>query len=239
MKHSLAHRSSGPAYLTRWARSRPTMQALLPLLAAFALASCAMVPAAVDSSSDAPEAASVRQTAVGLPASYAEAIGRWRLASEVNTWIGARFEYDFGRAMKLSESQRSLGPRVQTHEPEFFFARPAGVCVDLARFAVETLRAVAPSANATYLMIEFDPAVIAGNTLRRHWLVQFEVDGALYFFADSKRPGHVAGPYSTAQEFIDQYSQYRQRRIVSYRTLESYERKLKKKAAKASRDDRT
>ena len=87
-------------------------------------------------------------------------------------------------------------------------------------------------------MIEFDPAVISGNTLRRHWVVKFERDGKLYFFADSKRPGHIAGPYSTVQEFIDQYSQYRQRRIVSYRALESHERQLKKHAPKASREER-
>jgi hypothetical protein len=87
-------------------------------------------------------------------------------------------------------------------------------------------------------MIEFDPTVIAGNTLRRHWVVQYEVDGKLYYFADSRRPGHVAGPYGTVQEYIEQYSQYRQRRIVSYRTMDSYERKLKKQAPKTSREER-
>ena len=171
------------------------MRTFLTSIVAFALASCAMVPAAVDSSSDAPDSMSGRQTASDLPASYSAAIGTWRHPSEVNRW-------------------------------------------DLSRFAVETLRAVAPSAKAAYLMIEFDPAVISGNTLRRHWVVKFERDGKLYFFADSKRPGHIAGPYSTVQEFIDQYSQYRQRRIVSYRALESHERQLKKHAPKASREER-
>lgn len=214
------------------------MRTFLTSIVAFALASCAMVPAAVDSSSDAPDSMSGRQTASDLPASYSAAIGTWRHPSEVNRWIGARFEYDLDRAMKLSESQRALRPSVQIYEPEAFFARPTGICVDLSRFAVETLRAVAPSAKAAYLMIEFDPAVISGNTLRRHWVVKFERDGKLYFFADSKRPGHIAGPYSTVQEFIDQYSQYRQRRIVSYRALESHERQLKKHAPKASREER-
>jgi hypothetical protein len=176
--------------------------------------------------------------AVDLPASYAEALGTWRSPIEVNAWIGARFEYDQERAVKLSESQRALGPGVKIHQPGAFFDRPAGVCVDLARFAVETLRAVAPAANATYLMIEFDPVMISGNTLRRHWLVMFERGGQLYFFADSKRPGHIAGPYGTIAEFIDHYSQYRQRRIVSYRALQSYERRLKQPAPKAARDER-
>jgi hypothetical protein len=197
-----------------------------------------MVPAAVDPTSDAPETISRQRSVAGLPASYAEAIGKWRSPSDVNEWIGARFEYDLDRAMKLSENQRERGPPVQIHEPSFFFDRPTGVCVDLARFAVETLRATVPSGKAAYLMIEFDPTVIAGNTLRRHWVVQYEVDGKLYYFADSKRPGHVAGPYGTVQEYIEQYSQYRQRRIVSYRTMDSYERKLKKQAPKTSREER-
>ena len=176
--------------------------------------------------------------AVNLPASYSDALGRWQSADEVNAWIGARFEYDFERAAKLSESQRAQVDRVQVYKPEAFFAEPSGVCVDLARFALETLRVVAPASNPTYLMIEFDPVVISGNTLRRHWLVMFEREGKLYFFADSKRPGYVAGPYATAQEFIDHYARYRGRRIVTYRNLDSYERKSKRLAPKTTRNER-
>jgi hypothetical protein len=44
-------------------------------------------------------------------------------------------------------------------------------------------------------MIEFDPVSLAGNTLRRHWIASYERNGMRYFFADSKRPGHIAGPY--------------------------------------------
>jgi hypothetical protein len=215
------------------------MRALLGLLTALALNACAAAPQTADPTSDAPEARPTGKTATGLPASYADALAKWHGPAELNEWMGARFEYDLDRAMKLSESQRAAGPRVQIHEPGLFFDRPAGVCVDLARFAVETLRSVAPAAKPVYLMIEFDPTVIAGNTLRRHWLVQYEVDGKLYFFADSKRPGHVAGPYSSVDEFITPYAQYRQRRIVSYRTLDSYERKLKKQAPKTSREELT
>jgi hypothetical protein len=214
------------------------MRPFLSSLAAFALIACAIVPPAGDPASDAPDSRPPHLGAVDLPASYAEALGNWRSPIEVNAWIGARFEYDHERALKLSESQRAPGPGVKIHQPEALFDRPAGVCVDLARFAVETLRAVAPAANAAYLMIEFDPVVISGNTLRRHWLVVFEHDGQLYFFADSKRPGHISGPYGTIQEFIDHYAPYRQRRIVSYRALQSYERRLKQQAPRAARDDR-
>ncbi len=193
---------------------------------------------AADPTSDAPESRTTPAGLTSLPASYPEALRSWHRPEDVNAWIGARFEYDFDRAVKLSETQRARVDRVEIHKPELFFARPSGVCVDLARFAVETLRTIAPSSKPAYLMIEFDPLVISGSMLRRHWLVMFEREERFYFFADSKRPGHVAGPYATIQQFIDQYGPYRGRRIVSYRSLESYERKLKKQAPKATREER-
>ena len=36
-----------------------------------------------------------------------------------------------------------------------FFAAPSGICEDLSRFAVETLRQIDPDAKARYVMIEF------------------------------------------------------------------------------------
>ena len=76
-------------------------------------------------------------------------------------------------------------------------------------------------------MIEFDPVSIAGNTLRRHWIVSFERDGRHYFVADSKRPGHIAGPYASSDEFIAEYARYRGRRIVSFVERDSYERTMR------------
>jgi hypothetical protein len=87
-------------------------------------------------------------------------------------------------------------------------------------------------------MIEFDPVSISGNTLRRHWVASFERDGKRYFFADSKRPGHMAGPYGSTQEFIAEYAAYRGRRIVSFREAETFERKARTPAAKQTRDPR-
>ena len=156
----------------------------------------------------------------------------WQGATDVNDWIGARFEYDMARAMRLSETQRERNGRMPILEPREFFVAPSGVCVDLARFAVETLRVVDPGARPAYVMIEFDPVAIAGNTLRRHWVVSFRRDGKQYFFADSKRPGHIAGPYESTQEFIAEYARYGGRPIVSFREVESYERKTRTLAAK-------
>src|SRR5262249_17391991 len=152
-------------------------------------------PAASDPAFDAPD----RRVIVGRPQneapSYEEALKQWRNAEDVNAWIGANFEYDTARAVLLSETQRGRRRPIPIHRPDAFVVAPRGVCADLARFAVETLRKIDPEARPVYVMIEFDPVFMAGNTLRRHWLVSFQRDGRRYFFADSKRPGTIAGPY--------------------------------------------
>ena len=110
--------------------------------------------------------------------------------------------------------------------------------MDLSRFAVETLRAIEPETKPAYLMIEFAPVSIDGNTLRRHWLATFERGGARYFFADSKRPGHLAGPYASTQAFVDEYAAYRGREVVAFRELSTHERRSRASAAARGRDQR-
>ncbi len=198
-------------------------------LAAFAFALCLCAPCsyAADPLSDAPED---RERAIhnaqDYP-SYAQAVQAWRTPEDLNAWIGAKFEYDADRSMLLSETQRAQRPGPPIVPPAEFFAAPRGICVDLSRFAVETLRAVAPDLKARYVMIEFDPAVIRGNTLRRHWVATFERGGKHYFFADSKRPGHIAGPYASTRAYLDDYAKYRGREIVAFRELDSFMRQSK------------
>jgi hypothetical protein len=198
-------------------------------LAALALALCLGVSCshAADPLSDAPED---RERAVhnaqDYP-SYPQALQSWRTPEDLNAWIGAKFEYDVERSMLLSETQRAQRPGPPIVPPAEFFAAPKGICVDLSRFAVETLRAVAPDLKARYVMIEFDPAVIRGNTLRRHWVVVFERGGQHYFFADSKRPGHIAGPYASTRAYLDDYAKYRSREIVAFRELDTYKRRVR------------
>ena len=100
-----------------------------------------------------------------------------------------------------------------------------GICVDLARFGVETLNAVMPSARARYLMIEFNPATVRGQVLRRHWVTLFDGPQGLWVMADSRRPGHLAGPYRSTDEFVQAYAAYRGRDIVAHRELDSFARK--------------
>jgi hypothetical protein len=104
--------------------------------------------------------------------------------------------------------------------------------VDLARFGVETARKVTPRAKAAYLMINFEPVVVKGNVLRRHWLALFEANKAYYSFADSNRPGHMAGPYASLAELVHDYQNYRQRKVISFQVLNDFRKKKRRKMLK-------
>jgi hypothetical protein len=221
------------------AQAQTSRRTLLAALTGLTAAACLSLPpaawaqASADPLSDAPEGRVTPAVPSFIDApTYAEALVRWRSAADVNAWIGARFDYDKARAIQLSETQRQKNGRMPIIAPADFFARPSGVCVDLARFGVEALRQIDPAAKATYLMIEFDPLTIAGQTLRRHWLAAFESGGQRYFFADSKRPGLIAGPYASTREFIAEYEKYRGRRIVAFQERESFERQLRRAAVR-------
>lgn len=204
----------------------------LPLLLAWVVVACAGVAPVASLPPDAPEARVLTPTPPAPPHSYAEALKTWRGADDLDAWIGASFAYDAARAVLLSESARAASGRRAVLEPGAFFAAPRGVCVDLARFAVETLRVVDPASQPAYLMIEFAPLTVAGQTYRRHWLAMIRRPEGSYFLADSKRPGHRAGPYASVDAFVREYAQYRGRELVSYRVLDSFERRVRSRAAR-------
>jgi len=166
------------------------------------------------------------------PDSYNRALDLWKTAEDINKWIASSFVYDKARAIKLSSNQRTKNKEISIYSPSEFFERKAGVCVDLTRFGVETLRIIDPNSDPKYLMIEFDPIQIKSNTFRLHWLVSFKRDGMKYFFCDSKRLGYIAGPYSSTQVFISEYEQYRGRKIVTHQELESYQKQQKSQSPK-------
>lgn len=167
-----------------------------------------------------------------VAASYEESIRVWKTPEDVNNWVAAHFTYDMARALLLSETQRAKDETIAIYEPSAFFDTKSGMCVDLSRFAFETLRRIDPDCSPKYLMIEFDPMEISGNVLRLHWLVSFKRDGKLHFFADSNRPGHIAGPYNDVRAFINDYERYRGRKIVAFRELESYQKQQRTPAMK-------
>ena len=164
--------------------------------------------------------------------SYSRALDLWKTAEDINKWVAGSFIYDKARAIKLSSNQRIKSKGIPIYTPSEFFDRKTGVCVDLVRFGVETLRIINPNSDPKYLMIEFEPIQINGNTFKLHWLVGFKRDGMTYFFCDSKRPGYIAGPYKSSQEFISEYEQFRGRKIVAYRELESYQKQRKSQSRK-------
>jgi hypothetical protein len=205
---------------------------LLPLLF---LVNCAGGLHAADRFSDEPE--KPREAIMPFKAadSYQQALQMWKTPEDINGWINANFSYDTARAIELSETQRTKNGRIAIHPPSAFFENKTGVCVDLARFGLETLRSIDPHSDPKYLMIEFEPMQVQGNTLRLHWLVSFRREGKIYLFADSKRPGHMAGPYNDMQAFIAEYEQYRGRKIVTFRELDSYEKQRRIQAQKQQR----
>jgi hypothetical protein len=195
---------------------RSALASWLPLLAV-----CGMLPPA-------------QAAAAGTPASYTQALQDWRTPEQISAWAAERFRYDPARAEQLSETNRRVATPPAIAEPADFFGAPVGVCLDLSRFAIETLRHIDPGLQARYLMIEFEPVTLNGHTLRLHWIASFRRDGQLYFFADSERPGHVAGPYATAQAFVADYAAYRGRPVVRFAELDSLRRQLRTQAAKAT-----
>lgn len=199
------------------------------------LPACSSVAQYADPASDAPEEPR-RVATFEDAASYSQALQRWRTPEDVSGWIGAKFHYDASRAMLLSETQRRKSGRLPVPQAQEFFLAPSGICVDLSRFTVETLRAIDPGLDAKYLMIEFAPITVGGNVLRMHWLASFTRDGKRYFLGDSKRPGHIAGPYDSTQEFVAAYSNYRNRPVLSFQERESYQRTERKMALKERRD---
>jgi hypothetical protein len=200
------------------------MYKTLVLLALLFIESCAGGSHPADRFSDEPEHTGAARLPFKAVDSYDQALLIWRTPEDISGWIADSFVYDSARVILLSETQRSKNKRVPIFTPSEFFERKTGVCVDLARFGLETLRSLDPGNYPKYLMIEFEAMHIQGNTLRMHWLVSFRRDGKVYFFADSKRPGHIAGPYADTQAFISEYEQYRGRRILAFRELETYEK---------------
>jgi hypothetical protein len=190
---------------------------------------------AADRFSDEPETPREGNMPFKAADSYQQALQIWKTPEDISGWIGANFSYDTARAIKLSESQRTKNGQLAIYPPSAFFENKTGVCVDLARFGVETLRSIDPQSNPKYLMIEFEPMQLRGNTLRLHWLVSFRREGKLYLFVDSKRPEHMAGPYNDMRAFITEYEQYRGRKIVAFRELDSYEKQRRTQAPKQQR----
>lgn len=158
---------------------------------------------------------------------YDEAINKWNNPYDIENWIGAYFEYDLKRAIDLGENS-SERASVGILSPDEFYNDPRGVCVDLSRFAVETLNKIDSGSQAKYLMIEFEPIEIEGIVLRKHWVATYQSDKGYYVFGDSKRPGNVVGPFKNVESFIKEYEIFRSRKVTNWKALDSFSKRKKK-----------
>ncbi|MEM7299411.1 MAG: transglutaminase-like domain-containing protein, partial [Bacteroidota bacterium] len=174
--------------------------------------------------SDAPEQQDKKNAPSGIP--YLEILESWDHVDSVNQWIDQYFGYDMSRAIKLGEGSAERS-KTKILTPEEFYQNPSGVCLDLSRFAVESLRKISEDYKANYLMIEFEPLEIKGSIIRNHWIAVYMDDGLFNFVADSKFPGRKYEGYSDVASFINEYESLRGRKIVNYKIVPSYEKKKK------------
>ena len=196
----------------------------------------AAVAQRADPASDAPESRSLPTRPLVQADTYDEALARWRSADDINAWIGVRFQYDVRRALQLSETQRERGGRLPIHAPDAFFAQPHGVCVDLSRFAVDTLRRIDPASKPVYLMIEFDPVAIRARCCAATGSHAFSATGSCTFSPTRSGPGTWPVRMPDTAAYIRDYAAYRGRTIVAFREMESTDKQRRTLALKQPRD---
>jgi len=187
----------------------------------------------IEKLSDAPNNTTATSNHI-YPNSYEAALQQWKTVNEINNWIKYNFKYDMGRAKKMAENSLDR-EKTNIYSPEEFYQIKKGICVDLSRFTVETINKIDTSVNAQYLMIVFEPIIIDGKVIRKHWITVYQDVGDYYLLGDSKRPGHIAGPYDRIDDFIIEYQKYRDRKIDSWKVLSNYRKVRKKKTYRQNR----
>lgn len=153
--------------------------------------------------------------------SYETVLTQWKTVANVNNWIKENFRYSFERAKQLADNSPTR-EQLHIYSPAELYHTKKGVCIDLARFAVETITILDTSKHIQYLMIEFEPINIDGSIIKKHWMTVYRDSSGYYFLADSKRPGLITGPYRIVDDFITDYQTFRERKIVSWKILISY-----------------
>ena len=180
--------------------------------------------------SDAADDSSLQRPDTSNITSYEAASKQWKTVAEVNQWIKENFRYSVERAKQLAENSAAR-EKTPIYTPTELYRLKKGVCIDLSRFAVETVNRMDTSKHVQYLMIEFEPILIDSSIIKKHWMAAYRDSSGYFLFADSKRPGHIAGPYTDIEDFIAEYQTFRDRKTVSWKLLPSYEKKKMKKMA--------
>lgn len=178
--------------------------------------------------SDAPNDLTFQPSDTSNLTAYETALKQWKTIAEVNKWIKENFRYEIERAKQLAENSVER-EKTGIYSPSEFYQIKKGVCLDLSRFAVETTNLIDTSKHVQYLMIEFEPIIIDSSIIKKHWMAIYEDALGYYIFADSKRPGHIGGPYKNVDDFMVDYQTFRDRKIISWKVLASYKKKKMEK----------
>ena len=167
------------------------------------------------------------------PRTYDDALADWTTPEDIMRWVRDEFRYDLDRALDLAEDSPVRADTAIYTPPETFDSR-SGTCVDLCRFAVETLRDIDPETTVNYLMIEFEPVRIADRTLRRHWLAVYEHPLGLISFADTKYPGEFSDPHPSLAGLVANYEMRRGRRVLGFELRTTFLKQLKQQKRRAA-----
>lgn len=181
---------------------------------------------------DAPSAAQPRRAGAGHR-SYDDALASWTTPEDIMCWARDEFRYDLERALDLAEDS-PIRADAEIYTPRETFDARSGTCVDLCRFAVDTLRAIDPATPVNYLMIEFEPVRIADRTLRRHWLAVYEHPLGLVGFADTKYPGELGEPHRSLAALVADYEVRRERRVLGFELRTTFLKQLKTRRRRAA-----
>ena len=99
--------------------------------------------------------------------------------------------------------------------------------IELTPVRYKSLRAIELESAPKYGKITFAPTYVHSCLFQKHWLATFIRGGLHYFFADTKRPGLIAGPFKLPEHFVVEYEQFHQRQVLSFRLLSSHRRTLR------------
>ena len=181
------------------------------------------------------------------PSSYSDAIASWKAPEDIALWMRDVFRYDLERALDLAEDN-SVRSDTRIFTPEETFSAGAGTCVDLCRFAVDTMRAHR-SDDADELPHD---RVRAGQNCKAHVAATLARQSTSIHLASScsqtrNTPGEINGPYRSLTQFLDVYEARRKRRVVKHVSsattfLREMQAKRRRRAQKAAaprkKDDR-
>jgi hypothetical protein len=108
--------------------------------------------------SDASNDSTLHHSETSDPISYETALKQWKTITDVNNWIKENFRYSMERAKQLAENSL-IREKTSIYTPIELYQTRKGVCIDLSRFAIETINIIDTAKHVQYLMIEFEPII--------------------------------------------------------------------------------